>query len=450
MLGIMPKRLGWLGVVAVLVGAVSCGEAPTDSPAPVESIAIVGAQLIDGNGGDPIADSVLVIQDDRIQAAGPREGTPIPEGAEVVDAIGKSIIPGLVDMHNHYTVGDLSVVDRRLRTQLYFGVTTARSIGSDPPDKVARMLEAHAGQAVGPRMYTAGRGFTHPGGFPPGNTNNQPETEDEAREMVRELAGQGVHFVKMWVNEMPEPGLKITPEMRAAIVDEAIRNDLMPVAHINEEADVRQLMSVGVRDFLHTVVDTEVGEEFLQLCLENEVTFSPTLSIAQAGWFWADRPELLEQPEIRAGFLPDVVASWDDPEVRAKILDNPNFERRKESFEQRLAFVKKISDAGITIAVGTDSGTRNVPMGWATHHEMRLYVEGGLTPMQAIVAATRNGAELMARVDGAGFGTLTPGRIADLIVLNADPLEDITNTLEIDQVMQRGEWVDRTSLLPTP
>ena len=268
--------------------------------------------------------------------------------------------------------------------------------------------------------------------------------------MVRELAGQGVHFVKMWVNDMSEPGLKITPEMRATIVDEAIKNNLVPVAHINEEADVRQLMSIGVRDFLHTVVDTEVGEEFLQLCLDNDVTFSPTLSIAQAGWLWAEQPELLEQPGVRAGFLPDVIASWDDPGVRAKILENPNFEARKESFQRRLAFVKQISDAGISIAVGTDSGTRNVPMGWATHHEMHLYVDAGLTPMQAIVAATRNGSELMARADGAGFGTLEAGKTADLIVLNADPLDDITNTLEIDQVMQRGAWVDRSSLLPTP
>ena len=444
----MLKKLSPIAVVW-LAAVIGCGEMPANPPA-VDAIAIVGAQLIDGTDAGPVTDSVLVIQDDRIQAAGSRDSTSVPDGAKVIDAMGKSIIPGLVDMHNHYTVGDLPMVDRRLRTQLYFGVTSARSIGSDPPEKVARMLEAHAGDVVGPRMYTAGRGFTHPGGFPPGNTNNQPETENEAREMVRELASQGVHFVKMWVNEMPEPGLKITPEMRAVIVDEAIRNELVPVAHINEESDVRQLVSVGVRDFLHTVVDTEVGEEFLRLCLENEVTFSPTLSIAQAGWLWVERPELLDQPEIRAGFLPDVVASWDDPEIRAKILNNPNFERRKESFKQRLEFVKKISDAGIAIAVGTDSGTRNVPMGWATHHEMHLYVEAGLTPMQAIVAGTRTGAELMTRVDGAEFGTLEPGKIADLIVLNANPLDDIRNTLKIDQVMQRGKWVDRSSLLPAP
>ena len=451
MLNTMPVKRHAITSIVLLGLLTGCGEslAPPDESAAVEVLAVVGARLIDGTGSDPIDDSVIVIQGDRIEAAGPSASTPVPEGAEVVDATGKSIIPGLVDMHNHYTVGDLSIVDRRLRTQLYFGVTTARSIGSDPPEKVERMLEAHTGQAVGPRMYTAGRGFTHPGGFPPGNTNNQPKTEDEARETVRELAGQGVHFVKMWVNDMPEPGLKITPEMRATIVDEAIKNNLVPVAHINEEADVRQLMSIGVRDFLHTVVDTEVGGEFLQLCLDNDVTFSPTLSNAQAGWLWAEQPELLEQPGIRAGFLPDVIASWDDPEVRAKILENPNFEARKESFQRRLVFVKQISDAGISIAVGTDSGTRNVPMGWATHHEMHLYVDAGLTPMQAIVAATRNGSELMARADGAGFGTLEAGKTADLIVLNADPLEDVRNTLEIDQVMQRGEWVDRTSLLPT-
>lgn len=452
MLAIMQMKANTIIAIALLAVPTSCGEssAPSMESAAVDTVAIVGARLIDGTGAEPIVDSTVVIHGDRIQVAGPRESTAVPDGTEVIDGTGKTIIPGLVDMHNHYTVGDLSVVDRRLRTQLYFGVTTARSMGSDPPEKVARMLEAHASLAVGPRMYTAGRGFTHPNGFPPGNTNNQPTTEDEAREMVRDLAGQGVHFVKMWVNKMQEPNLKITPEMRAAIVDEAIKNNLVPVAHIDEEADVRQLINVGVKDFLHTVTDTEVGNEFLQLCLDNGVTFSPTLSIVQAGWLYAAQPELLQDPDIRAAFDPEVLVSWDDPEVRAKILESPNFEGRKEFFKRRLAFVKKISDAGISVAVGTDSGTRNVPMGWATHHEMQLFVEAGLTPMQAIVAATQTGSELMARADRAEFGTLEGGKIADLIVLNADPLTDIRNTLEIDQVMQSGTWVDRSGLLPTP
>ena len=107
-------------------------------------------------------------------------------------------------------------------------------------------------------------------------------------------------------------------------------------------------------------------------------------------------------------------------------------------------------DAGVKVALGNDAGTPNVPFGWGVHHEMELYVEAGLTPMDAIIAAPTTGAGQMPPVGEADFGTLEAGRVADLIVLNADPLVDIRNTLEIDRVMRLGEWVDRSGVLPAP
>ena len=445
-------------IVLAVASLVSCGESPTPQTE-TAGVAIVGAQLIDGTGAAPVADSVVVIRDGRIDAAGPRATTAIPAGAEILDGAGKTVIPGLVDTHNHYP-GDLAAVERQLRTQLYYGVTTARSIGADAPDNVALMLEANAGRAGMPRMFTAGRGFTYPDGFNAGIAN-QPTTEEEAREMVREQVGLGAHFVKMWVNATPEPGHKITPEIRAAIVDEAIANGAIPVAHIDEEADGRQLVEAGLRDFLHSTVrtfgpgagvpmtDPEVSQQFIQMCLDNGVAFSPTLSISQNNWHFAEHPELLEDPELRAAFNPQSLARWEDPDVRANVIDAPGFEDRKAAFRQVQAFVKTIHDAGVMVALGTDSGTGNVPMGWGTHHELELYVEAGLTPMQAIVAATATGAMIMPPVGEADFGTLAAGKIADLIVLNADPLADIRNTLAIDRVMQAGEWVEREGLLPT-
>ena len=141
---------------------------------------------------------------------------------------------------------------------------------------------------------------------------------------------------------------------------------------------------------------------------------------------------------------------WDDPEIRAAVVDAPEFADRKAAFRQLQDFVKTIHDAGIKVALGNDAGTPNVPFGWGMHHEMELYVEAGLTPMQAIVAATATGAGQMPPVGEADFGTLEVGKVADLVVLNADPLADIRNTLEIDQVMRLGEWVAREGLLPIP
>ena len=444
------------GLVLLVSG---CGETTTPVVEPV-GLALVGGQLIDGTGSLPIPDSVVVIRDGRIESAGGRDVTSIPSGSEVIDVTGKTIIPGLVNLHVHYR-GSPEEIERQFRTQLYYGVTTARSIGSDSADVIPFLLEANAGRAKFPRAYTAGLGFSHPNGFNAAG-RNAPTTEEEARELVREQVKLGVHFIKMWVNEVAEPGLKITPEIRTAIVDEAIRNNVVPVAHIDDEADGRQLVQAGLRDFLHSTVltfgpgsgvpvdDPEPSPEFLQMCLDNGVSFTPTLSIIQNNWHFAEHPELLDDPELRAAFNPDALARWEDPDNRAEVVEAQGFDDRKAAFRQVQDFVKTIHDAGIEVALGNDAGTPNVPFGWGMHHEMALYVDAGLTPMEAIVAATATGAGRMPPVGQVDFGTLQGGNVADLVILNADPLIDIRNTLEIDQVMRLGEWVERSSLLPTP
>ena len=458
------KRLHLL--VAGLALILSACGAPGESPAPEGEpggLALVGAQLIDATGAPAVADSVVVIRDGRIVSAGPRDTTPVPDGAETLDLTGKTIMPGLVNLHVHYREGP-EEIERQFRSQLYYGVTTARSIGSDSPERTAYLLEANAGRPNAPRTYTAGLGFSYPGGFNAAG-RNAPTTEEEARALVRDQIALGVHFIKMWVNAVAEPGLKIPPEIRAAIIDEAVQNGAVPVAHIDDEADGRQLIQAGMRDFLHSTVltfgpgagvpvdDPDPSAEFIQMCLDNGVYFTPTLSIVQNNWHFAEHPELLDDPALRAAFNqynPDALAGWDDPARRAEVVDDPGFEDRKAAFRQVQDFVKTMHDAGVAIALGNDAGTANVPFGWGMHHEMELYVEAGLTPMDAIVAATATGAAQMPPVGEADFGTLEAGKVADLVVLNGDPLVDIRNTLEIDRVMRLGEWVDRSGLLPAP
>ena len=430
----------------------SCGQGPAPD-GPGGGLALVGARLIDATGAPPVADAVVVVRDGRIASAGPRASTPVPEGAETLDLTGKTIVPGFVNLHVHYREGPAEI-ERQFRSQLRYGVTTARSTGSDTPERVAYLLGS-AGRADAPRTYTAGMGFSYPGGFNAAG-RNAPATEEEARALVREQAALGVHFIKMWVNEVAEPGLKIPPEIRAAIVDEALLNGVVPVAHIDDEADGRQLIEAGLTDFLHSTVltfgpgagtpmdDPDPSPEFIRMCLDAGVYFTPTLSIVQNNWHFAERPELLDDPDLRAVFNPAALARWDDPARRAEVVDDPGFDDRKAAFRQLLDFVKKMHDAGVHVALGNDAGTANVPFGWGIHHEMALYVEAGLTPMDAIVAATAAGAARMPPVGEADFGTLEAGKVADLVVLNADPLADIRNTLAIDRVMRLGEWVDRS------
>ena len=421
-------------------------------------LALVGPRLIDGTGNDPIPDSVLLIGRGRIQAVGSRQSIDVPEGTETINLSGKTIIPGLVDLHAHYG-GPVTASEQALKNQLYYGVTTTRSIGSDTPDKVSLMLEAHAGRPDLPRAFTAGLGFSYPGGF---NSSfpNTPTTPEEARQNVREQAALGVHFTKMWVNEVDEAGLKIPAEIRSAIIDESIRNGLIPVAHIDEEADGIQLLEAGMNEFLHSTVLTfgpgagapvdnpAPSQRFLDTCLQNNCAFTPTLSIIQNNWHFAENPELLDDEVLRSVFNPSALERYSDPAVRASIIEANNFQERKAAFRQVQDFVKTLFDAGIKVPLGTDSGTPSVPMGWGTHHELELYVEAGLTPMEAIMAATSIGASRLPPVNAAEFGTLTKGMSADLLVLDANPLINIRNTLQIDQVMLRGSWVDRETLLP--
>jgi imidazolonepropionase-like amidohydrolase len=188
------------------------------------------------------------------------------------------------------------------------------------------------------------------------------------------------------------------------------------------------------------------------------VTFTPTLANTQGGWNFAEHPELLEDAAIRAAFDADSLARWKDPAGREEVLTSPRLAGRKADFARSLRFVKAVSEAGIRLTTGSDSGTPNVPMGWGTHQEIELLVEAGLPAMQAIVAATRQGAELLSGLPlagesggadgGADYGVIAAGKAADLVVLDANPLADIKNTRAIHRVMQAGQWLKREELLP--
>ena len=299
-----------------------------------------------------------------------------------------------------------------------------------------------------PGCIRAGLGFTHPEGHPVAQPIvNRPATEDEARQMVRELAAQKVDFVKMWVDSKNGTLPKITPEIRTAIVQEAAKHDIPSVAHIIDEEDVQQLAELGVTDFLHTVRNRgPLDDSFIQMCKSKGLSFAPTLSIAQGVWYLAESPEALNDQELRQAFSPEVLEALTQADTREEMLANPQLARLKKEYEIAERFVKQMQQAGVKIAAGSDSGAGNVATGWGTHHEMELLVAAGLSPMEALVAATSTAARIAERGES-GFGQLAAGKVADLILLNADPLADIKNTREIERVMQAGEWVEREGLL---
>lgn len=422
--------------------ALGCNYGSLNSHQPPPPVVILGAKLIDGTGADPIEDSSIVIRGRRLESVGPRSHVPVPKGGDIIDGRGLVVIPGLIDLHCHY-FGNRAAVENKFRVQLSFGVTATRSIGVDLPETLDVIADALSGKIVGPRVYTAGLGFTHPDGHPTGQEDiHRPANEEEARLQVQQLAAQKVDFVKIWVESRGGKTPKITEAVRAAIVQEATRHGIPTVAHISDQNDVEQLTALGVTDFLHTVRSRKtIGDEFVEMCRTHGLYFTPTLTIHHAGWYWAENPEQLDTPKIRTAFDAGVLEALSDQKTQRALLSNPVLAERKADYRRAEIFVLRMQRAGIPIVVGSDSGAGNVAVGWGTHHEMELLVAAGLTPMEALTAATGRAASLLER-GKSERGVLKAGNVADLLLLRADPLADIRNTRKTRRIMQAGKWFD--------
>lgn len=432
--------------VLVVCLLAACSAPPTES----NVTAIVGATLIDGADSPPIIDALVLVADGKIIAAGRRAEVEIPTGANTIDATGKTVIPGLIDLHSHYAIfaPNPATAKRQLAAQLAFGVTTIRSIGLDAAETLAAMAEVKSGKAPGPRTYTAGLGFTHPGGAPTQFASElgyvrQPETADQAREGVRELAVQEADFLKIWVDSVQGTVPKISREVTEAIVDEAREHGIPVVAHVTAREDLEYLLGLGVTDFLHTLIDQDpMDQSFIEAVRRDDVSFTPTMAGIEASWLFAENPALVESdPELQAVLGAEQVAQIADPAWREERLA-AGVDDRKAALERAQRFVAQMHGEGVTILVGSDCPV--TPHGWGTHNELRLLVEAGLDPLEAIRAATGRAARRLGSTD---FGTIRAGAAADLIVLDGDPLVDITNTRKISRVMQGGRWVDREALL---
>ena len=426
------SRILVFGTALVLACAAAPGAQTSNT-----AIAIVGARLVDGTGAPAVDNSVIVVSGGRIASVGPRAQVRIPQGATVVDAAGKSVIPGLIDVHCHLNQ-PADVMRKLLPVALNWGVTTIRMVGNDKPEIMHVYTEARAGKFPSPRVYSAGQGFNINGPYP-GAPTLKPATPDEAREGVRAHKAQSVDFIKIW---MGSPGFP--PEVVAAIVDEARKQDIPVVAHIASAAQVRQLADLGVTDFLHEARDG-MNAEFVAYAKAKKLSFAPTLGQGQSRWFYYEHPEFLTMDPKFDGFYARGRAMLNDPARRQQIIGAADFAQVKQRFkDNNYPFIKMMSDAGVRVITGTDCGaeaSQTTPVGHTTHREVAMFVEAGMAPAAAIRAATLDAARVLERTEDPPYGSIRAGKIADLVVLSSDPIADINNTIKIDRVMKAGTWV---------
>jgi len=400
-------------LAAAVVGlAVLAGCAALQSGPPVT--AYEGARAIVGDGA-VIENATLVVQGGKIAQIGPAGSVRAPADATRVSLAGKTVMPMLIDTHVHLGAGREAVV-RDLRRRAYYGVSAALSLGTDTFDVLDLRSQAIPGAA---RFLSAGRGITMQ---EPGRTTVPywVMTESEARNAVKELAAHNVNIVKIWVDTRDGKYKKLTPGIYGAVVDEAHRRGLRVTAHIFDLEDAKGLIRAGVDALAHGVRDQDVDEELVAMFRERPgLVLTPNLP---------DRGVKLDLGWLKPSLAPSQI----------EILERANTDRpvAQAFFGIQARNLAKLNAAGVRITLGTDG---NRP--WGPHDEMLDMVVAGMTPMQVIVAATRNSAEFLRLQD---TGTLHAGKSADFIVLDANPLDDIANTRRISAVILRGTPLDRS------
>ncbi len=395
-------------------------------------LALVGARVIDGTGAAPIANATILVSNGRIERIGPAASLKVPAGAMRVDLAGKIVIPGLINAHGHLGNGDraLPVYDQiiqQLKVYPRFGVTTVYALGDDGVESVRVSHENTKVPLDRARLFASGGRAT-------------AKTPDDARRIIADRHAQRVHIIKTGMNgsanDMPS-------DVYTALIDEAHKRNLRVASHLFNLADAKGMVNAGLDVIAHSIRDRDVDSGFVAELKRRNVGYIPTVTRDLSVFQYVSTPDYLTDPFFLRGnplYAPQI-ERVKDPALHEKTRNNPGTAVAKAGFDQALRNIKLLSDGGVMIAMGTDSGTGTGRwQGYFEHIEMELMVKAGMTPMQTLVAATGNAAKVM-KIDNE-LGTLQPGKRADLVVLNADPLADIKNTRSIESVWIDGRRLD--------
>lgn len=432
--------------------------------------ALVGATLVDGTGASPVRDAVVLIREGKIECAGPRSACPVPAGVGVTDLSGHWITPGIVDAHVHFSqtgwadgrpdsidvrdrhpyekvVADLESHPERFgRSHLCSGVTAVFDVGGYPWTlSLPAEAEPDAGMprvaAAGPLLSTLDHWLNTPGErqFIP------IINEETARDGARYLAERGSGAIKVWyiVDEDEDlPVERSVPAVRAA--GEAARSRNLPlIVHATGLAEAKEALRAGAKLLVHGVDDQPVDDEFIRLAREGGAVYCPTLTVARGYLRMYEAATRRQAPAV------DDPNSCLDPRTRARIAETaqvstPMTAEALQAWDSRLvrrervsaANLKRIAEAGIPVAMGTDAGNPMTLHGPSVHAEMEAMQAAGLTPAQVLTASTRGGARAMGREKD--FGTVEKGKLADLLIVAGDPLADIANLRKVRYVVRGG------------
>lgn len=418
---IAPGALGWSGRVASSLQ----GQAGTT--------ALTGARVIDGSGRPAIEQATLVIGSGRVQQIGPSASVRIPDGATRIDLAGRTVIPGLVNAHGHVAAVKDSPLPLReqllAQLQMYanYGVTTVYSLGDDGVETVRLRDEQGQPNLRRARIYPSGPNVT-------------AKTPEEGRKTVDQVAAMKVSIIKTRVDGPDNSPARMAPNVYGAIIEQAHTRGMRVAAHLFYLKDARGLLDAGVDVLAHSIRDQDVDKALVADLAKRNVGYIPTLARDLSVYVYESTPAFFKDPFFLRGkslYGPQMV-QLSEPAMQEKMRQSEDARTIKVAMVQALKNLKILSDGGVPIAMGTDTGANLMGrwQGYFEHTELELMVKAGLTPMQAIVAATGGAAKVM-KLDQAG--TIEPGKAADFVVLGANPLADIRNTQKIEAVWIGGQ-----------
>ena len=421
-------------------------------------LVIEGATLIDGTGKEPIPNAVVVIENDRIQAVFRHGEQVYPRGARVIQAQGKTIIPALFDIDTHIAQQGLEAAAQALTNYLYHGITSISDTGVSIVHGEGLERLKQEGKLISPRIFEAGPTLTAVGGHPiPVNralgraidtrTLTQIEGPEDAvqqvQRYVREYQVDTIKAILESGGDLHYP--RMTLETYKALVDEAHRYGMNVYTHASQLSDVRDALAGGVDLIAHGFAEELTAQsDIAQMIVQQKVSWLPDLNNAESSAKIFDHPEIWDDPTLRKSVPAVYIEMAHDPKVLARL--EARLERSRRSHQMRMRTVKVLYDMGANILVGTDStgAPHRMFYGWDIHRELEHLVNAGMTPMDVIVAASRKAAEYLGQEKE--LGTVEAGKIADLLILSGNPLEDIRNSRTIEQVIYAGRLIDRDNL----
>jgi len=398
--------------------------------------AFTGARVIDGTDRAPIDNATIVVREGRVAAVGPAARVTVPDGAQRVALAGKTVIPGLVNAHGHVgnTVGleqghySADNVLRDLKTYATYGVTTVFSLGDDQ-EACFRIRDAQSTPSLDhARLFVAGPVLA-------------PKSPEEARKLVGDVAAMKADIVKIRVDDNLGTTTKMPPDIYQAVIDESHKKGMRAAVHLFYLDDAKGVLDAGADFIAHSIRDKDVDDAVIAMLKRRDVCVCPTLMREVSTFVYESTPPWFSDPLFLKRVDPQTIAQLKEPARQQQMRTSKSAQRYKVALDQASRNLKKLSDAGVTIAMGTDTGPPARFQGYFELMELELMAKAGLSPKQVLASATRAAARCQ-KLDR-DLGTLEPNKWADFVVLDADPLADINNTRKIADVYVAGNRVER-------